>query len=47
MIVEAAQFETRDDMNTDSMAPGFSQNMEWDQRKKTILHIHKKFTENF
>ncbi len=34
-----------DNVNTDYMAPGFSGGAAWEERKKTILHIHHKFTE--
>jgi 3-isopropylmalate/(R)-2-methylmalate dehydratase small subunit len=31
------------DINTDYMAPSFSQNMAWEQMEKTILHVHPRF----
>ncbi len=34
-----------DHINTDYMAPSFASQVPWEERKKTILHIHKEFTE--
>ncbi len=31
------------DINTDYMAPSFSQNLDWEEMQKTILHIHPRF----
>jgi 3-isopropylmalate/(R)-2-methylmalate dehydratase small subunit len=36
-----------DNMNTDFMAPSFSKMLPWEELKKTILHVHHDFTENF
>ena len=32
------------DVNTDYMAPSFSQHLPWDELKTSILHIHPRFT---
>ena len=36
-----------DNINTDYMAPSFSENDPWEVRKKHILHIHPVFAEQF
>ncbi|MBT3549775.1 MAG: 3-isopropylmalate dehydratase [Rhodospirillaceae bacterium] len=45
IVVDGKVWKFGDDINTDFMAPSFSKGMEWEQAKKTILHIHEGFTE--
>ena len=44
IVVDGKVWKFGDDINTDFMAPSFSKGLEWDQAKKTILHIHEGFT---
>ena len=44
IVVDGKVWKFGEDINTDFMAPSFSKGMEWDQAKKTILHIHEGFT---
>ena len=47
ITVEGKVWKFGNDINTDYMAPSFSRTLDWEQRKKTILHIHSGFTEGF
>lgn len=47
ITVEGKVWKFGNDVNTDYMAPSFSRTLDWEQRKKTILHIHSGFTEGF
>ncbi|NQV54572.1 MAG: 3-isopropylmalate dehydratase [Rhodospirillales bacterium] len=44
IVVEGKVWKFGDDINTDFMSPSFSKHMEWEEQKKTVLHIHKGFT---
>ncbi len=44
IVVDGKVWKFSEDINTDFMAPSFSKGLEWDQAKKTILHIHEGFT---
>ena len=44
-IIKGKTWKFDDNVNTDVMAPGFAMNYSWEELKKVILHIHKKFTE--
>lgn len=45
--VKGKVWKFADNMNTDFMAPSFSKMLPWEEQKKTILHVHHDFTENF
>ena len=45
IIVTGKVWKFGDHINTDYMAPSFSFQAPWEEQKKTILHIHKAFTE--
>ncbi len=45
IIVKGKVWKFGDHVNTDYMAPSFSAQAPWEEQKKTILHIHKAFTE--
>ena len=45
IVVEGKVWKFGEDINTDFMSPSFSKGMEWEEQKKTVLHIHKGFTE--
>jgi len=45
IIVTGKVWKFGDHINTDYMAPSFSSQAPWEEQKKTILHIHKAFTE--
>ena len=47
IILQGKVWKFGDDINTDYMAPTFAKSLEWDQAKKSILHIHPAFTEGF
>jgi 3-isopropylmalate/(R)-2-methylmalate dehydratase small subunit len=44
-IIRGKTWKFDDNVNTDVMAPGFAMNYPWEELKKVVLHIHKKFTE--
>lgn len=44
-IIKGKVWKFGDHVNTDYMAPIFSAQLPWEERKKTILHIHQAFTE--
>ncbi len=44
-IITGKVWKFGDHINTDYMAPGFSTQLPWEERKKTILHIHHDFVE--
>lgn len=46
IIVDGKVWKFGDDINTDYMSPSFTHGMEWEEKKKNILHIHKGFTED-
>jgi 3-isopropylmalate/(R)-2-methylmalate dehydratase small subunit len=45
IIVRGKVWKFGDHINTDYMAPSFSRHDSWEEQKKSILHIHKAFTE--
>jgi 3-isopropylmalate/(R)-2-methylmalate dehydratase small subunit len=45
IIIKGKVWKFGDNINTDYMAPSFNVDAPWEVRKKTILHIHKAFTE--
>ncbi|MBL7175780.1 MAG: 3-isopropylmalate dehydratase [Desulfobacteraceae bacterium] len=45
IIVTGKVWKFGDHINTDYMAPSFTAQASWEDRKKSILHIHKAFTE--
>lgn len=45
IIVTGKVWKFGDNINTDYMAPSFTAEAPWEERKKSILHIHKTFTE--
>ena len=45
MIISGKVWKFGDDVNTDYMHPAFGRGDPWEQRKRYILHIHKRFTE--
>jgi 3-isopropylmalate/(R)-2-methylmalate dehydratase small subunit len=45
IIVTGKVWKFGDHVNTDYMAPTFGQDAPWEECKKSILHIHKAFTE--
>lgn len=47
IVVTGKVWKFGNDINTDYMAPSFAKNMEWQDAKKTILHVHKGFTQGF
>jgi len=47
ITVKGKVWKFGDNMNTDFMAPSFSKMLPWEEQKKTILHVHHGFTENF
>ena len=47
ILVKGKVWKFGDNINTDFMAPSFSKMLPWEERKKTILHVHRDFTENF
>jgi 3-isopropylmalate/(R)-2-methylmalate dehydratase small subunit len=45
IIVSGKVWKFGDNINTDYMSPSSSYDKPWEEQKKTILHIHKTFTE--
>ncbi len=45
LIVKGKVWKFGDHINTDYMAPSFSQNLPWEEARKTILHVHEGFVE--
>lgn len=45
IIITGLVWKFGDHINTDYMAPSFSSQLPWAERKKTILHIHPAFVE--
>ncbi len=43
ILIKGKVWKFDNDVNTDYMAPSFSQTLGWDEQKKTILHIHPRF----
>ena len=44
-VIKGRTWKFNDNVNTDVMAPGFAFNYPWEELKKVVLHIHRKFTE--
>ena len=47
IVIKGKSWKFGNDINTDYMAPSFSQTLPWEEKKKTILHVHHDFTEGF
>jgi 3-isopropylmalate/(R)-2-methylmalate dehydratase small subunit len=47
IIVSGKVWKFGDHINTDYMAPSFALEQPWEKQKRSILHIHKAFTEEF
>ena len=43
IVIKGKVWNFGDHINTDYMAPSFSQGLPWEEQKKTILHVHKEF----
>jgi 3-isopropylmalate/(R)-2-methylmalate dehydratase small subunit len=46
LIISGKVWKFGNDINTDYMHPAFGRDEPWEKRKRYILHIHKRFTED-
>ena len=47
LVIKGRVWKFGDDINTDYMAPSFAKNQPWELARKSILHVHRAFTEGF
>lgn len=45
LMIRGKVWKFGDHINTNYMHPNFAHNLPWEERKKSVLHIHKGFTE--
>ena len=47
VVIKGKVWKFGDDVNTDAIAPAFAKNQPWELAKKSVLYMHRGFTEGF